>query len=173
MTKQYFNMVLSRQVVISDQNEGPVVNIAAWLGMTIMILCVCTRLFSKYSVIRRITLDDVLIGVTSVRNSCITLSDEFMLTLQALAVGHTYTLSMMVANGLGRPQQALNNDMIEDFEEVGVAYSEENTTLTPFSVRLCLTTTIHPGTLSCKALNPCLSQSIIPRHSICSPQYRD
>ncbi len=61
-------MVLSRQVVISDQNEGPVVNIAAWLGMTIMVLCVCTRIFSKYSVIRRIALDDVLIISAMVRN---------------------------------------------------------------------------------------------------------
>lgn len=59
-------MFLSRQVVISDRNEGPIVNIAAWIGMTIMILCVCTRLISKYSVVRRVTLDDVLIGATMV-----------------------------------------------------------------------------------------------------------
>ncbi|KUJ20587.1 uncharacterized protein LY89DRAFT_579345 [Mollisia scopiformis] len=67
-----------------------------------MILCVGARLFSKYNVIRRITLDDVLIGVTMV-----------------FAIAHTYALSMMVVNGLGRPQESLNDDMIEDFEQYG------------------------------------------------------
>lgn len=53
-------------VIISDQNQGPVVNIVAWLGMTIMILSVFTRIGSKYSVIRRWTMDDTLITVTMV-----------------------------------------------------------------------------------------------------------
>ncbi|KAF8867267.1 hypothetical protein BDZ45DRAFT_577358 [Acephala macrosclerotiorum] len=67
-----------------------------------MILCVGTRFFSKYSVARRLTLDDALIGTTTI-----------------FAIAHTYSISLMVANGLGRPQQTLNDDMIVDFEEYG------------------------------------------------------
>jgi hypothetical protein len=61
--------ILSRQVTISNDNEGPVVNLAAWLGMTLMILCVCTRLFSKWSVVRKWTVDDSAITATMVRQS--------------------------------------------------------------------------------------------------------
>jgi hypothetical protein len=60
---------LSRQVTISNDNEGPIVNLAAWLGMTLMILCVCTRLFSKWSVVRKWTVDDSVITATMVRQS--------------------------------------------------------------------------------------------------------
>lgn len=59
-------MSFARQVLITAENEGPVVNIAAWLGMTIMILAVCTRLFSKYSVVCRLTVDDALMLATMV-----------------------------------------------------------------------------------------------------------
>jgi hypothetical protein len=44
-----------------------VVNIAAWLGMTMIILSVFTRIGSKYSVIRKWTMDDTLIATTMVR----------------------------------------------------------------------------------------------------------
>lgn len=69
-------MAHARQIVISSQNEGPVVNIAAWIGMTIMILCVCTRLVSKYSVIRRLSTDDALIGASVVSVSLQILHDH-------------------------------------------------------------------------------------------------
>jgi hypothetical protein len=59
--------ILSRQVTISNDDEGPIVNLAAWLGMTLMILCVCTRLFSKWSVVRKWTVDDSVITATMVR----------------------------------------------------------------------------------------------------------
>jgi hypothetical protein len=58
--------MLARQVLISDQNEGPIVNIPAWLGMTIMIFCVFTRIVSKWSVIRIWTVDDTVIMFTTV-----------------------------------------------------------------------------------------------------------
>jgi hypothetical protein len=54
-------------VIISDNNEGPVANIAAWFALTVMILSVFTRLGSKYSVVRKWTADDTLITVTMVR----------------------------------------------------------------------------------------------------------
>ena len=54
--------------VISETNEGPVVNIAAWLGMTVMILGVLTRIGSKFSIVRQWTVDDTLIFVTMVRS---------------------------------------------------------------------------------------------------------
>lgn len=53
-------------VVVSDNNEGPVVNIAAWLGMTVMIIGVFTRIGSKFSIVRKWTVDDTIIFVTMV-----------------------------------------------------------------------------------------------------------
>jgi hypothetical protein len=53
-------------VVVSDTNLGPVVNVAAWIGMTVMVLSVGTRLWSKYSVLRTWSIDDALIIVVMV-----------------------------------------------------------------------------------------------------------
>jgi hypothetical protein len=53
-------------IIVSDINEGPVVNIAAWFGTTVMILGVCTRIWSKYSVLRKWTIDDALTIATMV-----------------------------------------------------------------------------------------------------------
>jgi hypothetical protein len=53
-------------IVISDINEGPAVNVAAWFGTIVMVLGVCSRLWSKYSVLRKWTIDDALIIVTMV-----------------------------------------------------------------------------------------------------------
>jgi hypothetical protein len=53
-------------VIVSGTNEGPVVNVAAWFGMIVMILGVCSRLWSKYSVLGKWTIDDTLIIVTMV-----------------------------------------------------------------------------------------------------------
>ena len=64
---QPYVSILSRQVTISGDNEGPIVNLAAWLGMTLMILCVCTRIFSKWSVVRKWTVDDSVITATMVK----------------------------------------------------------------------------------------------------------
>ena len=53
-------------IVVSNVNEGPAVNVAAWFGTTVMVFGVSTRLWSKYSVLRKWTIDDVLIVVTMV-----------------------------------------------------------------------------------------------------------
>jgi hypothetical protein len=165
-------MALSRQVLISSQNEGPIVNISAWLGMTFTVLCVCTRLVSKYSVIRRLTIDDALIGGTMVSYSCSICPCHVTLTIQGLAAAHTYALSMMVTNGLGRPEQTLDDGMIEDFEKVVFPHIEERVdTKYSWIVWLCLAVTLHSSVVSCKALHLDLPQCFIPRHSVRSPQY--
>ncbi|TVY37710.1 hypothetical protein LSUB1_G002187, partial [Lachnellula subtilissima] len=92
------------KVSVSDSNEGPVVNIAAWLGMTVMIIGVFTRIGSKFSIVRKWTVDDTIIFVT-----------------MFLAIAHTVTLSMMVSNGLGQPQGNLTEGMIRDFQKFGYA----------------------------------------------------
>jgi len=50
-----------REVIISTNNEGPVVNIAAWLGTIIMVLAVFVRIGCKFSVIKHWTGDDSVI----------------------------------------------------------------------------------------------------------------
>ncbi|KAK0117718.1 hypothetical protein ONS95_012046 [Cadophora gregata] len=94
--------LLARQVIISDDNQGPIVNIAAWIGMTIMVLCVLTRVISKYTIVRRATVDDGLILATMV-----------------FATLHTVMLSSMVANGLGTPQSTVSNNEIIEIEKFG------------------------------------------------------
>ncbi|TVY25042.1 hypothetical protein LHYA1_G006459 [Lachnellula hyalina] len=92
------------KISVSDTNEGPVVNIAAWLGMTVMIIGVFTRIGSKFSIVRRWTVDDTIIFVTMV-----------------FAIAHTVTLSMIVSNGLGQPQENLTEEMITNFQKFGYA----------------------------------------------------
>ncbi|PMD62257.1 uncharacterized protein K444DRAFT_508450, partial [Hyaloscypha bicolor E] len=82
----------------------PVANIAAWFGTTVMILGVCTRIWSKYSVLRKWTIDDALIIVTMFLGSTM-----------------TATISMTVANGLGQPQSSLSNYQIIEFQKYGYA----------------------------------------------------
>jgi hypothetical protein len=53
-------------IVVSASNEGPTVNVAAWFGTTVMVLGVCSRIWSKYSVIQKWTGDDTLIIVAMV-----------------------------------------------------------------------------------------------------------
>ncbi|KAL5315569.1 hypothetical protein ACEPPN_016437 [Leptodophora sp. 'Broadleaf-Isolate-01'] len=99
---QSWSTVLTRQVIISDENRGPIVNIAAWIGMTIMVLCVLTRVISKYAIVRRATVDDGLILATMVFASL-----------------HTVMLSSMVSNGLGTPQSKLSDKDIVNVEKFG------------------------------------------------------
>ncbi|KAE9362925.1 hypothetical protein N431DRAFT_423242 [Stipitochalara longipes BDJ] len=91
-------------IIVSDINEGPVVNIAAWFGTTVMVLGVCTRIWSKYKVIRKWTVDDVLIIV-------------------AMLLGGTMTatITMTVANGLGSPQSSLSKHQIIELQKYGYA----------------------------------------------------
>jgi len=53
-------------IIVSDVNEGPVVNIAAWFGTTVMVLGVCSRIWSKYIVLRKWAIDDAVIIATMV-----------------------------------------------------------------------------------------------------------
>jgi hypothetical protein len=53
-------------IVVSASNEGPIVNVAAWFGTTVMVLGVCSRIWSKYSVIQKWIVDDTLMIVVMV-----------------------------------------------------------------------------------------------------------
>jgi hypothetical protein len=59
-------VLLSRRIIISEFNQGPVVNIATWIGLTGMILAVIVRIGSKVFVLRRVNTDDALILITMV-----------------------------------------------------------------------------------------------------------
>jgi hypothetical protein len=61
------------------------VNVAAWFGTTVMVLGVCSRIWSKYSVIQKWTVDDTLmivvmvsalLKVDSLVRNCANCSDE-------------------------------------------------------------------------------------------------
>lgn len=56
----------SRQIIISSDNEGPLVNLVSWIGLSTMILSVGARIGSKYLVVRRWSIDDSLIIVAMV-----------------------------------------------------------------------------------------------------------
>ncbi|KAH7323733.1 hypothetical protein BKA65DRAFT_407465 [Rhexocercosporidium sp. MPI-PUGE-AT-0058] len=67
-----------------------------------MVLCVLTRVISKYTIVRRATVDDGLILATMV-----------------IAGLHTIMLSSMVANGLGTPQSTLSDNELISVEKFG------------------------------------------------------
>ncbi|RFU29813.1 hypothetical protein B7463_g6522, partial [Scytalidium lignicola] len=96
--------LFDRTVIINSHNQGPVVNLAAWIGMVTMLLAVVTRLGSKYAVVRSLSRDDGVIAGAMV-----------------LAIVHTVILSSMVANGLGQYQDTLNSPEIEKLEKFGYA----------------------------------------------------
>ncbi|KUJ11289.1 uncharacterized protein LY89DRAFT_739485 [Mollisia scopiformis] len=91
-------------IVVSDNNEGPVVNIAAWFGTTVMVLGVCTRMWSKYSAMRKWALDDALVIVTML-----------------LGCSMTVTITLAVANGLGTPQSSLTDYQTIRLQKYGYA----------------------------------------------------
>jgi hypothetical protein len=108
-------------VTISDTNQGPVVNLAAWFGMTVMILCVFTRIGSKYKIVRQWAVDDSSIFATMVRLPQLKpqqTEQSANLIPKIFAICHTVTLSLMVSNGLGQSQENLTRNMIRDFQKV-------------------------------------------------------
>jgi hypothetical protein len=52
--------------IITESNEGPVVNIAAWIGITLVSISILTRICLKYAALRAWFADDTLIVVTMV-----------------------------------------------------------------------------------------------------------
>lgn len=94
----------SRQIIISSHNEGPLVNIVSWIGLSTMILGVGARIGSKYLVVRRCSTDDGLIIVAMCFGIC-----------------HSVFLSMMVKNGLGRYQDTLNSKELEYYQKYAYA----------------------------------------------------
>ncbi|CZT43051.1 related to integral membrane protein [Rhynchosporium secalis] len=99
---QPWSTVVARQIIISEENQGPIVNIAAWIGMNFMVLCVLTRVISKYTIFLRPTIDDALILATMM-----------------FAVLHTIMLSTLVENGLGTPQSTVSDNNMVDIEKFG------------------------------------------------------
>jgi hypothetical protein len=65
------------QVIITGSNKGPVVNIAAWIGITMIAINVFTRLGLKCFGLREWLPDDTLVVATLVSNQ----------TLSACALG--------------------------------------------------------------------------------------
>ncbi|CAD6446528.1 1e6bd8fd-17e8-4b98-b7a7-6bab7964e67e [Sclerotinia trifoliorum] len=94
----------SRQIIISSHDEGPLVNIVSWIGLSTMILGVGARIGSKYLVVRRCSTDDGLIIVAMCFGIC-----------------HSVFLSMMVNNGLGRYQDTLNSKELEYYQKYAYA----------------------------------------------------
>ena len=105
-------------VIVSSTNEGPVVNIAAWFGITVMVLGVGARIFSKYSVIKKWTIDDIAIVIPTVSLNRLPHRSSADIHGKVLASAMTATISQMVANGLGQPQQSLSDRQLSDFQKV-------------------------------------------------------
>jgi hypothetical protein len=107
-------------IVISDTNEGPVVNVAAWFGTTVMVLGVCSRIWSKYSVVQRWAVDDALIIFTMVR-APLRVTDLRVCSLfrrKVLGCTMTATITMTTVNGLGEPQSSLSSNQIIELQKV-------------------------------------------------------
>ena len=165
MFSHLMTVVLNRQITVSDNNEGPVVNIAAvrfWRSRFESWNCEysCFRNDSKQlSILSTIWYENHwLTNLLVARNDfhgflrlhthrlqmegfakveCWWFSDHgsdgtvILLTWVALGwcwrqvfvIVHTMDISLMVANGLGRPQSTLNIETIKSFERVWTALS--------------------------------------------------
>ncbi|KAB8289631.1 hypothetical protein EYC80_010545 [Monilinia laxa] len=97
-------LLSSRQIIISSHNEGPLVNLVSWMGLSTMVLGVGARIGSKYLVVRRWNTDDTLIIIAMCFGIC-----------------HSVFLSMMVNNGLGRDQDTLNEEELKYYQKYAYA----------------------------------------------------
>ena len=90
-----------RHAEITENNHGPLVNIAAWTLMVTSILFTTFRLISNVVIRGGVGKDDWIIVAAT-----------------ALAVGQTAATSMMVDNGLGQHQSELSPAMIQGYQKV-------------------------------------------------------
>lgn len=96
-------------VIISKSNEGPVVNMAAWFGTIVMVLGVCTRLWSKYSILRKWTIDDILIIITMVSLSPQSRNPQSVALITLMIVLGLYSDCHPVVDGCKWARSAFNN----------------------------------------------------------------
>ncbi|KAI9756786.1 MAG: hypothetical protein M4579_003703 [Chaenotheca gracillima] len=93
-----------RNVPVSSVERGPLVNIASWICMVVMILAVLTRLSSKYMVTRRVGWDDAMI-----------------VSAMVCAIGEVIAISVQVTNGLGEMKSTLSPSKLDAFQRAGYA----------------------------------------------------
>jgi len=91
-------------IVVSDVNEGPVVNIAAWFSTTVMVLGVCTRIWSKYSALQRWSVDDALTIITMVRVPICNLKFAYITLIKLMEVLGLYNDCYTDDDGCKRPR---------------------------------------------------------------------
>ncbi|KAF4626959.1 hypothetical protein G7Y89_g11197 [Cudoniella acicularis] len=85
----------STRPIITDQNLGPVVNIATWLLLVISVVAVVARLSTKWAVTHRMNWDDLLIGISLI-----------------FLVGNGVATSFEATNGLGSPSDSSSSEQL-------------------------------------------------------------
>ena len=68
--------LIAREVLVTNSDRGPQLNLAAWISVVFMCLGVLTRLGSKYIIIRRLAWDDALVTVAMVSNLSILVESQ-------------------------------------------------------------------------------------------------
>jgi hypothetical protein len=110
-------MSLHRHAQITDNDHGPLVNIASWTLMCVSVLFTSFRLISNVVLRGQVVKDDWAILVAT-----------------TFAVAQSIASSFMVANGLGRHQKTLSDASILGYQRVSPGQLDSRTSpaLTPY-----------------------------------------
>ncbi|MCJ1376853.1 hypothetical protein MMC20_008098 [Loxospora ochrophaea] len=96
----------SSQVLATSNDRGPVINLANWIMVVVMVLSTFTKLATKYGRIHTIVTDDYLMLAAMVVLSPL------------MSVGHSVAISEQVSGGLGKHQYSLSPSQVDKYQQV-------------------------------------------------------
>ena len=103
----------------SRDDLGPFLNVVTWILLITSALAVVTRLITKRALRRRVDVDDVFVVLALVRKThCIVRYPRLTIRAQITSIGSGASVSIQVANGLGREFSTLNKTKIEAYLKV-------------------------------------------------------
>ena len=111
----------------STLNHGPVVSVISWLLIVASVLTVCTRIGTRWAVVRQVRSDDVTIITALVRELSRHSSSEenpFANICKLFAIGQTIAVSLEAANGLGRDASSLSTSQLVSYQKVRLSQSK-------------------------------------------------
>ena len=162
----------SNGIAITSGNRGPSVEIATWIIMVAMILTTMAKIASKLIMIRKLQVDDFLMGAAVVSSKAFQAKPHgqrrLLLTIyvQVVTVGQVIAVSIQVDAGLGTRKSDISK--LEKFERVlAQTYTFFAHADDVFAGRIRLANALHPSAGSCQIR--CFPISILSRSNKLSP----
>ena len=103
----------------SGDNLGPFLNVVTWILLITSALAVVTRLITKRALKRRVDVDDAFVLLALVRKThYLAVYPRLTIGVQITSIGSGASVSIQVANGLGREFSTLSEKRIEAYLKV-------------------------------------------------------